>query len=57
VLLPTEPFPFLEKHVDEVAILSRLPRDRFRLADGDLLSWDGSRTPRGIDYAESLLRR
>jgi ABC-type Fe3+-hydroxamate transport system substrate-binding protein len=57
VLLPNEPFPFQEKHVDELAILSRLPRDRFRLADGELLSWHGSRTPRGIDYAESLLRR
>lgn len=56
VLLPNEPFPFQEKHVDELAALSRLPRDRFRLADGELLSWHGSRTPRGIDYAESLLR-
>lgn len=57
VLLPNEPFPFQEKHIDELAALSRLPRDRFRLADGELLSWHGSRTPRGIDYAESLLRR
>jgi iron complex transport system substrate-binding protein len=56
VLLPNEPFPFQEKHIDELAMLSRLPRDRFRLADGELLSWHGSRTPRGIDYAESLLR-
>lgn len=57
VLLPNEPFPFQDKHIDELAALSRLPRDRFRLADGELLSWHGSRTPRGIDYAESLLRR
>ena len=57
VLLPNEPFPFQEKHAEELAALSRLPRDRFRLADGELLSWHGSRTPRGIDYAESLLHR
>lgn len=56
ILLPNEPFPFQDKHVEELATLTRLPRDRFRLADGELLSWHGSRTPRGIDYAESLLR-
>ena len=56
VLLPNEPFPFQDKHADELAALSRLPRDRFRLVDGELLSWHGSRTPRGIDYAESVLR-
>ena len=56
VLLPNEPFPFQDKHADELAALSRLPRDRFRLVDGEMLSWHGSRTPRGIDYAESVLR-
>jgi ABC-type Fe3+-hydroxamate transport system substrate-binding protein len=56
VLLPNEPFPFQGKHADELATLSRLPRDRFRLVDGELLSWHGSRTPRGIDYAESVMR-
>lgn len=56
VLLPNEPFPFQEKHADELSAQSRLPRDRFTLVDGELLSWHGSRTPRGIDYAESLLR-
>jgi hypothetical protein len=25
------------------------------LADGEYLSWHGSRTPDGIDYAESLI--
>jgi ABC-type Fe3+-hydroxamate transport system substrate-binding protein len=56
VLLPNEPFPFLPRHADELSILSRLPRERFRLVDGELLSWHGSRTPRGIDYAERVLR-
>ena len=56
ILLPNEPFPFQDKHVEELAMLAQLPRERFRLADGELLSWHGSRTPRGIDYAESLIR-
>ena len=55
VLLSTEPFPFQERHADELSGLTGLPRDRFRLVDGELLSWHGSRTPRGIDYAASVI--
>lgn len=55
VLLPDEPFPFQEKHVEELAAATGLPRERFVLADGELLSWHGSRTPRGIDYAERII--
>jgi len=56
ILLPNEPFPFQEEHAEALSALSGLPRDRFRLADGELLSWHGSRTPRGIDYAERVIR-
>jgi hypothetical protein len=55
VLLSSEPFPFGERHAGELAALTGLPRDRFRLVDGELLSWHGSRTPRGIDYAQVVL--
>jgi ABC-type Fe3+-hydroxamate transport system substrate-binding protein len=55
VFLSSEPFPFTEAHADELAAESGLPRARFRLVDGELLSWHGSRTPAGIDYAERLL--
>ncbi len=55
VLLCTEPFPFEEKHCAELAKLTGLPRERFVVADGELLSWHGSRTPRGIDYARELI--
>lgn len=55
VLLSTEPFPFQAKHADELAELTGLARERFVIADGELLSWHGSRTPAGIDYAEQLL--
>jgi len=56
VLLCTEPFPFEPEHADELARLSGLERERFVIADGEYLSWHGSRTPDGIDYAEGLLR-
>ena len=55
VLLSTEPFPFRDEHAAELAELTGLDRARFRSADGELLSWHGSRTPAGIDYAERLL--
>jgi iron complex transport system substrate-binding protein len=55
VLLSSEPFPFGAKHADELAALTGLPRARFRLVDGELLSWHGSRTPAGIDYAEAVI--
>jgi len=55
VLLSTEPFPFEEKHAAELARLTGLARSRFALADGEYLSWHGSRTPAGIDYAAGLI--
>jgi len=33
-----------------------LPRSSFVVADGEYLSWHGSRTPDGIDYAGGLVR-
>lgn len=56
VLLATEPFPFEAKHADELAEATGLARERFRVADGEYLSWHGSRTPDGIDYAAGLMR-
>jgi hypothetical protein len=35
--------------------LSGLPRERFQIVDGEMLSWHGSRTPAGIDYAEQVI--
>lgn len=56
VFLSSEPFPFASKHVDELVAATGWPRTRFALADGEMLSWHGSRTPAGIDYAEELMR-
>ena len=55
VLLSTEPFPFAERHIDELATATGWERARFRVVDGELLSWHGSRTPLGIAYAEGVL--
>ncbi len=56
VLLSTEPFPFAPKHAAELAALTGLCPGRFRIVDGEYLSWHGSRTPAGIDYAETVIR-
>ncbi len=55
VLMSSEPYPFADKHADELAAATGLPRERFRRVDGELLSWHGARTPAGIDYADALL--
>lgn len=55
VLLSTEPFPFKPSHADELSALTGLGRERFHIVDGELLSWHGSRTPAGIDYAEQVI--
>lgn len=56
VLLSTEPFPFTDAHVSELAAESGIPAGRFRIVDGEYLSWHGSRTAEGILYAERALR-
>lgn len=57
VLLSTEPFPFQEKHVDEVSRMTGLAPEIFHIVDGESLSWHGSRTPAGIDYAAAVIGR
>jgi ABC-type Fe3+-hydroxamate transport system substrate-binding protein len=55
VFLCSEPFPFQHKHREELARLTGWGLERFVLADGEYLSWHGSRTPDGIDYALGLI--
>jgi ABC-type Fe3+-hydroxamate transport system substrate-binding protein len=56
VLLSSEPFPFKATHAAALAADTGLLPEQFHLVDGELLSWHGSRTPRGIDYAERVIR-
>jgi iron complex transport system substrate-binding protein len=55
VLLSSEPFPFKEKHADELTAAAGIPRERMQFVDGEYLTWHGSRTPAGIDYAEQAI--
>ena len=55
VLLSSEPFPFAERHARELADETGLDPARFRLVDGELLSWHGARTAQGAEYAEAVL--
>jgi ABC-type Fe3+-hydroxamate transport system substrate-binding protein len=55
ILLSSEPFPFAAKHRAEMIEQTQLPEQRFRLVDGQLLSWHGARTLQGLLYAEQAL--
>jgi len=55
VLLPSEPFPFAQRHADELAAATGILRDAFRLVDGAALTWHGSRTAAGLDEALAAL--
>lgn len=55
IWLSSEPFPFTDRHADELAAATDLPRDRFHRVDGQALSWHGSRTLEGVDYAAELI--
>jgi len=54
VMLSSEPFPFKRKHIAELATASDLDPARFRLVDGQLLSWHASFTAAGLAYAMAL---
>ena len=55
VLLSSEPYPFAEQHLDEVRALVGADGPSVELVDGRLLSWHGSSTLAGLEYAERLL--
>ena len=57
LLLGSEPFPFSEGHAAELASATGIHSSRVYLVDGEYLSWYGSRTPDGIDYAERVIER
>jgi len=55
ILLSTEPFPFKSRDVIDLSAELNISTDRIFIADGEYLSWHGSRTPDGVDYAEALI--
>jgi len=54
VLLSSEPYPFKEKHVEEIK--SVLPNADVRLVDGEMFSWYGSRMKEAVAYMETLVK-
>ena len=55
ILLASEPFPFAEHHLAELAAATGIPATRFRLVDGERLSWHGARTLHGLPYAAEVI--
>ncbi len=53
VLLSSEPFPFKEKHLEELRHL--LPEAKVMLVDGELFSWYGSRLRHSPAYFKALM--
>lgn len=53
VLLSSEPYPFREKHIDEVKRLFGASAE-VSLVDGEMLSWYGSRSIAGLEYLDEL---
>ncbi len=53
VLLSSEPFPFRQKHVEELQLV--LPNTKIILVDGEMFSWYGSRLLKAPDYFKLLL--
>lgn len=53
LLLSSEPFPFTQKHIDELQ--PQLPGVKIVLADGEMFSWYGSRLLEAPAYIKNLL--
>jgi ABC-type Fe3+-hydroxamate transport system substrate-binding protein len=52
LFLSSEPFPFKQKHVDELQLL--LPDTKIILVDGEMFSWYGSRLLKAPPYFQQL---
>jgi ABC-type Fe3+-hydroxamate transport system substrate-binding protein len=55
LLLSSEPYPFKQKHVDELNKL--LPQTKIVLVDGEMFSWYGSRMLQSPIYFNQLINQ
>jgi ABC-type Fe3+-hydroxamate transport system substrate-binding protein len=53
LLLSSEPFPFKQKHIDELQ--AELPDTKIILVDGEMFSWYGSRMKYAAGYIKKIL--
>ena len=54
LLLSSEPFPFRQKHLDQLATEPALAGRQIALIDGEMVSWYGSRAVHGLAYLRKL---
>jgi len=54
ILLSTEPYPFKQKHIDELQV--QLPAAKIVLVDGEIFSWYGSRMLHAAGYLNELMK-
>jgi len=52
ILLSSEPFPFKQKHIEELALI--FPSTPIQLVDGEAFSWYGTRFLKTFDYLGTL---
>jgi ABC-type Fe3+-hydroxamate transport system substrate-binding protein len=52
ILLSSEPYPFSEKHVNQLKML--FPDKKILLVDGEMFSWYGPRLLESIPYLNNL---
>jgi ABC-type Fe3+-hydroxamate transport system substrate-binding protein len=52
LLLSSEPYPFKQKHIDDLQ--QQLPGIKIMLADGEMFSWYGSRLTKAAGYFQQL---
>ena len=50
VLLSSEPYPFSEKHIEELKASAALKNTKVQLVDGEMFSWYGSRLIHSPEY-------
>lgn len=55
LLLSSEPYPFKEKHREELQ--NELPNTKVMLVDGEMFSWYGSRLMRSPAYFQQLIKQ
>ncbi len=55
IFLSSEPYPFREKHIEELQAIS--PASKIILVDGEMFSWYGSRLIKAVPYFNSLIEK
>ncbi|QEC69567.1 ABC transporter substrate-binding protein [Panacibacter ginsenosidivorans] len=55
ILLSSEPYPFKEKHVEEIKAV--LPAAKILMVDGEMFSWYGSRLLYVVQYFKELINK